>query len=442
MRYLEEQSFAVPLTKQIAAFCLQRAGAFVVFLGAGVIVMAGILSGAWAGSRSKWAWGCLAVLIMADLARADIPWIHYYDYKEKYELNPVTEFLLDKPWEHRVIGKLEPRGPGSGIQPGFGQLYFFWLQNDFPYHNIQSLDFAQAAHMPDLDRLYLKAFELTGADFRSTDLHPAARLWQLTNTRYILGTASAAEDLNRRVDPVHRSFKLAGVFNMRLKPGLLAASDIGDYTVESNPKGEYGIIEYTRALPRAKLYSNWRTTSNDDESLRILSDPKFEPWDTVLISSNTPLPQASSDSTVDPGTVTITDYHPKDVRLVADAKTQAILLLNDRYDTDWHVLVDGAPTPLLRCNDIMRGISLPPGHHVVEFQFKPSLKTLYISVSAIVIGILLAGYLVVTRKPVSAPVPAVKPTPAPPPPAPATPKAAAPSAPPAKKQKGNGKAKK
>jgi hypothetical protein len=385
----------------------------------------------------------VAALIILDLARADIPWVHYYDYAEKYGLNSVTEFLIDKPWEHRAIGKLEPRGPGSGITQGFGQLYFFWIQNDFPYHDIQTLDFSQMPRMPDLDRLYLKNFELAGADIRSADLRPAVRLWQLTNTRYILGSASAMEFLNQRADPKHHSFTVVQNFIMRLKPGLQTGTDAGDLTVEAvnpsahPPRGElYGIIEYTRALPRAKLYSNWRTPTNDAETLRLLGDPDFEPLDTVLIATNPPLPQPSSSSTADPGTVTITDYRPKYVRLEADAKTQAVLLLNDRADTNWTVRVDGAPAPVLRCNYIMRGVYLASGHHIIEFQFKPPLNTLFISVSAIVIGIILSGYLIVTRLKIAAAAAQNAPPPAPAP----APVAAASSNPP-KGQKGNGKTK-
>jgi hypothetical protein len=70
----------------------------------------------------------------------------------------------------------------------------------------------------------------------------------------------------------------------------------------------------------------------------------------------------------------------------------------------------------------------------VEFQFKPSLQSLYFSVSAIVIGIILAGYLILTRAPVAAQVaPAV----------PATSPLTRPSAVanPVKGQRGNGKVK-
>jgi hypothetical protein len=449
VRYLEEQNFTAAMAGPISVFCLQRAGAFVVFLALSIVVVAAILSGAWTGSRSKWAWSALAVLIICDLARADSPWIHYYDYTEKYQENPVVEFLLDKPWEHRVIGKLEPRGPGSGIQPGFGSLYFFWLQNDFPYHNIQALDFSQASHMPDLDRFFLKAFELKGADIQSTDLRPAMRLWQLTNTRYLLGSANAVDFLNHRADPIHQSFRLQKHFSVGRKPGVQSLGDVGDLTVRTGPKGEFGIIEDTRALPRAKLYSNWRTPTNDTAALEILAQPDFEPWDTVLLATNSPVPQLTSDSTADPGTVAITDYHPKHIRLEANVKTPAVLLLNDRTCPDWRVRIDGALAPVLRCNYIMRGVYVTPGHHIVEFQFTPSLNSLYVSVSAIVIGIILAGYLILTRTPLATPValesranaaPVRPPAPARPPAntAPARPPAAAN---PAKGQRRNGKPK-
>jgi hypothetical protein len=436
IHHLEDQSFPLILAQRMGEFCLQRAGAFLVFLAAGIVLMASILSGAWTGLRSKWAWGCIGALIICDLARADIPWIHYYDYTEKYALNSVTEFLLDKPWEHRVIGKLEPRGPGSGITKGFGQLYFFWIQNDFPYHEIQTLDFSQMPRMPDLDRLYLKNFELAGTNMLTTDLRRAVRLWQLTNTRYLLGTANAMDFLNKRADPIHHSFKVLDYFNIRVKPGVQVAGDVGDWTVESGPKGEFGIIEYPRTLPRAKLYSNWRTPTNDEETLQILVNPEFEPWDTVLLATNTPLAQPSATVTADAGTVTITDYHPKYVRLEADAKTAAVLLLNDRIGPDWKVRVDDAPVAMLRCNYIMRGVSLTPGHHIVEFQFRPSLKTLFISVSAILIGIVLSGYLIIAR--VRTATPAV---PSAPPPAPAPAPAPLPPANPPRGQKGNVKTK-
>jgi hypothetical protein len=44
---------------------------------------------------------------------------------------------------------------------------------------------------------------------------------------------------------------------------------------------------------------------------------------------------------------------------------------------------------MLRCNFIMRGVQLPAGGHTVEFRFEPSYRLLYLSLSAIGLGLLL-----------------------------------------------------
>jgi uncharacterized membrane protein YfhO len=99
------------------------------------------------------------------------------------------------------------------------------------------------------------------------------------------------------------------------------------------------------------------------------------------------------------GTVEFTSYAPKDIVFKADAATPSVLLLNDRYDPNWKVWVDGKPEPLLRCNYLMRGVYLTPGSHKVEFRFEPPVNTIYVSVAAIAVGLLLCGLLVVVRDP-------------------------------------------
>ena len=117
----------------------------------------------------------------------------------------------------------------------------------------------------------------------------------------------------------------------------------------------------------------------------------------MLVANDTPVPQKPAQPEADPGTVAITDYQPRDVKLEADAKTPAILLLNDRVGDYWKVWVDQKPAGILRCNYIMRGVFVPPGRHTIEFRFQAPLQWLYVSVSAFAIGILLVGCVVVTR---------------------------------------------
>jgi uncharacterized membrane protein YfhO len=81
-----------------------------------------------------------------------------------------------------------------------------------------------------------------------------------------------------------------------------------------------------------------------------------------------------------------------------------VLLLNDKFDPHWQVFVDGKPAELLRCNFIMRGVYLTPGAHTVEFKFTLPNQFLYISLAAIVVGVLLCGFLIFLerRRPASA----------------------------------------
>ena len=93
------------------------------------------------------------------------------------------------------------------------------------------------------------------------------------------------------------------------------------------------------------------------------------------------------------GSVEFKSYAPKDIVFGTYAGTPTVLLLNDKFDPNWRVLVDSKPAPLLRCNFIMRGVYLTPGAHTVEFQFKLPNGLLYVSLTAIGVGILLAGCL-------------------------------------------------
>jgi hypothetical protein len=136
--------------------------------------------------------------------------------------------------------------------------------------------------------------------------------------------------------------------------------------------------------------------STDQSTLKELVTEKFNPAQTVLLAKPLPEPPASSATNQDAGTVEFVSYAPKDIKLKAVVKTPAVLLLNDKYDPTWQVRVDGKPAELLRCNFLMRGVSLTPGEHTVEFTFEHGPKPMYVSVAFTLLGLALIGYLAVT----------------------------------------------
>jgi hypothetical protein len=59
-------------------------------------------------------------------------------------------------------------------------------------------------------------------------------------------------------------------------------------------------------------------------------------------------------------------------RVAIAATGPGILVLDDRGAPGWYATVDGAPTPVLRVDGILRGVLLSPGEHQVIFSYRPA----------------------------------------------------------------------
>jgi uncharacterized membrane protein YfhO len=124
--------------------------------------------------------------------------------------------------------------------------------------------------------------------------------------------------------------------------------------------------------------------TNSMDILTRLTSPAFDPASSVLITGQSTLPPASTNTP--PGTVSFTGYDAKRVQLKTTTTSPQILLLNDRWHEDWQATIDGKPTELLRANFIMRGVAVPAGEHTVEFQYRPPHSTLWVSLTAVGAG--------------------------------------------------------
>lgn len=382
--------------KQIAAFSLGEAGWFVGLLAIAIALIILVMAGYFSGSRARLGAMLLGGFLIFDLGRADLPYITHWDYKQKYEvgsLNPIVDLLREKPYEHRVVG-LPFRAP-EGLEL-LEQLYRIeWMQHHFPYYNIQCLDIIQMSRMPTDLKMYLEALSPRG----TAETAPLfARRWELANARYLLGPAGFLEVMNQQIDPVQKRFRIAQRFEIVPKPGVVQAQRLEELTAMPSESGRYALFEFTGALPRAKLYGNWQVSTNDEVNLKTLADLNFDPAKTVLVS--TPQKNLSAVGTNENnGTVEFKSYASKKIVFAANATTPSVLLLNDKYDPNWKVTVDGKPTDLLRCNFLMRGVYLAPGTHSVEFKFTLPDRPMQVTMAAFVIAALLSGLLVfLTRK--------------------------------------------
>ena len=398
--------------KEIAAFSVGQAGWFLLFFALAIGIVILIIAGIFSGKRAKLGGILLGVLLIVDLGRANLPWITHWDYQQKYASNPVIDILRDKPYEHRVVDLRS--------ESLFEQLYAIeWVQQLFPYYNIQSLDLVMRPRVGS----DLETYEMT-----LSQPNLLARHWQLTNVRYLLGPASYLDSLNQQLDPAQKRFRILERFDIVPKPGVEQASQLEELTAVPGDNSPYALFEFTGALPRARLYSNWQLPASDKSAvagltvanlgtngwnflqqvgtndfltLNELVSSSFDPWQTVLLADSPALPNPPATATNDNnGTVEFTSYAPTEIKFHTQATTPTVLLLNDQYDPHWRVTVDGRAAPLLRANFIMRGVYLTPGEHNVEFYFRLPVKPLYVTSAAMAIMILLSGVLVfLTRKP-------------------------------------------
>jgi hypothetical protein len=324
-KYLQQVGFDAGLAKAIAGFSLSQVAWFLLFFAVALWLVTLVLSGAFAGRKAKWAGVALGLFLVVDLGRADLPWVVTWDYEQKYASNPIIDKMKDKPYEHRVA--LLPRyfsDPGflqafrlpkewADLEAYLGQLYSIeWAQHHFLYYNVQSLDLIQMPRYPE----DLLAFE-NALQPRTMSQLPGLllRRWELTNTRYLLGAAVFLDLLNQGFDPGLQRFRNAERFNILPKPGIVHPTKLTELTAVAATNGNFALFEFTGALPRAKLYSNWQMAigdqaavtelrtnalnaadaevlkqgaTNDFLTLQKLTSPSFDPEKTVLLAEPVP----------------------------------------------------------------------------------------------------------------------------------------------------------
>jgi hypothetical protein len=372
----------------------------ILFLVAGVVLVALMMSGALRRQGAGTA-GIVAILLVTglDLVRSNLPWIQHFDYKARYARAPLFDFLANQPWEHRAqmlpgallshqFGSLQGRVNGEQLQQLF-QLFMNlssayggeWHQHQFQFFNIQSLDRVQEPRPTVENELYRQQFP-------QPDPAAQLRLMRLTNARYFLGLGQPV------LEPLNQLAAAEGGEFREVMSVWMAQN--GDHIIPApNTNLPFALLEFTGALPRARLYANWQIEPATN-SLAKLTSREFDPGRLVFVEGDCPAP-AKPEAT-DAGTVTITDYHPKRVQMKANVQVPAVLLFNDKHDPNWKVWVDGQPAPLLKANYLMRGLHLPPGEHEIVWRFQPPTEGLYVSVAAIFAGIILTGLTVVQSR--------------------------------------------
>lgn len=382
--------FSPEAAKLLAGYSVKEVFITFLLLGVFLLVTWGGISG-WL--KPKLAIGLLLAVFAVDMARANAPWVKFYDYTYRYQSNHIIDFLKSQSPYWRNAAEMAPLSRRYLLTPEaehFGGVFNNWLQQHFQYYGIESLDISQMPRPPILEQNYFNALRPSSPD--GQDIYKISRLWELTSTRFILGQAGYLMVLNEQFDQRRNRFSIREPFQFGAKEGAKGNIGPDDVTTLPSPNGPMAVFEFAGALPRAMIFTNWLSglsnsvtytnaagVMNNEAALQILQSSNFDPRAQVLVSETIPAPSgtpAKAGATNSVSDVTILE---RSVSMNVEVVQDSVLLLNDRHSPNWHVYVDGTERPMLRANYLMRAVQLKPGDKQVIFKFEPTAKYLKIS---------------------------------------------------------------
>jgi hypothetical protein len=143
-----------------------------------------------------------------------------------------------------------------------------------------------------------------------------------------------------------------------------------------------------RVAPRAYFATHVKAVDHE-ATIESHELPDFDRTREALVDQDTagqlrPELRAADSAPPAAGTVTVTAYANNSVRLAVSAERDGLLVLHDLYYPGWEAKVDGVRMPVVKANILFRGVEVPAGSHVVEFEFRPfSAKNLMAAASGL-----------------------------------------------------------
>jgi hypothetical protein len=139
----------------------------------------------------------------------------------------------------------------------------------------------------------------------------------------------------------------------------------------------YWVLINSNALPRPFVPKSVQTVSTDNDLLKKMSSPQFDPAAVAYVESPVALPALCR------GTVQITNEIPTRITISAQMETPGLVVLADNWDKGWRAYWNGKPVPVLRTDYAVRGVVVPAGNGTLEFIYQPA---------SLILGLWLAGF--------------------------------------------------
>jgi hypothetical protein len=153
------------------------------------------------------------------------------------------------------------------------------------------------------------------------------------------------------------------------RPAAHLLESSGYRVVAELPGGDLAL--YREPVPRFHLVGDASFAADEDESLRRVLDPAFDPVRTVVLEGVPEGERAPFGPDAGVGEVVLLEDRPEEIRLRVETRADSILVVSDTFYPGWQARIDGAETPILRANYALRALRVPAGSHEVELLYRP-----------------------------------------------------------------------
>jgi hypothetical protein len=312
-------------------------------------------------------------LAMAALAVMQLGWVatQFIDAKPIRaftDLNPLLEALRSEGDTVRVSVAAE--------DPILNSM----LQNQFAALDISCLDISAASRIPNDLNTFLNAFE-----------NNRPRLWLLAGVKNVA---------------VPQEMMLQMQQDAATSPNIKYGNGYTLMPTGSPDVPSHALVGMKDYFAKATLVPQAEFFKTDEEVVKRLKDPAWNPRESVLLIPGRermaePMKAAGK---VPADKVDLETYTPNEIVVKTESALGGYLLINDQFDPDWQVQVNGHAAELLRADYILRAVLVPPGASTVTMRYVahygnlPAEAVHTLSDGAMIAAWLVAGFALRRRR--------------------------------------------
>jgi hypothetical protein len=241
------------------------------------------------------------------------------------------------------------------------------LQNQFAAMGISSLEVSAASRIPAQLDAFMNNFD---------DDH--ARLWFLAGVRNVVGPQQLITQLKQ---------------DSAIAPNIASADGYTLIPTGSPDLPSHALVVMKDYLAKATFVPRAEFLDSTDAVLKRLKDPAWNPRATLLLDStdkekygdigkSSALPAKPTTPLPTDNQVVLETYTPTDIVIKIRAATDGFILINDQYDADWTVTIDGKPSELLKADDLLRAVPVAAGESTLALHYATTYNFLGAKVSA------------------------------------------------------------